>query len=71
MTIFAILGNLAHNLKVDDIENVVQSGSALAFISYPDTISKFDVAPQVSEYCFRIYKYFRISNCVALTTTLY
>lgn len=47
-TIFAILGNLAHNLNIDDISKVVQSGSALAFISYPDTISKFERVPQVS-----------------------
>lgn len=47
MTIFSILGNLAHNLGVDDISKVVKSGTGLAFISYPDAIAKFDVVPQV------------------------
>lgn len=47
-TIFAILGNLAHNLQVDDIREVVRSGTGLAFISYPDAIAKFDWLPQVN-----------------------
>lgn len=47
ITIFGILGNLAHNLGIDNIEDVVKSGTGLAFISYPDAISKFDVMPQV------------------------
>lgn len=51
MTIFAILGNLAHNLNVD-IRDVVKSGSGLAFISYPDAISKFDFAPQLFAFLF-------------------
>lgn len=32
MTIFAILGNLAHNLGIDKISEVVKSGTGLAFI---------------------------------------
>lgn len=47
ITVFSILGNLAHTLNIDDIGGVVKSGSGLAFISYPDTISKFPVASQV------------------------
>lgn len=47
VTIFAILGNLAHNLGTTDIASVVKSGSGLAFISYPDAISKIDWVPQV------------------------
>lgn len=47
MTIFSILGNLAHNLGIEDISQVVKSGTGLAFISYPDAIAKFDVVPQV------------------------
>lgn len=47
ITIFAILGNLAHNLGIEDIGDVVKSGTGLAFISYPDAISKFEVVPQV------------------------
>lgn len=44
--VFGILGNLAHNLGLDDINSVVKSGAGLAFISYPDAISKFDFFPQ-------------------------
>lgn len=47
ITIFGILGNLAHNMQVDDISKVVKSGTGLAFISYPDAISKFEYVPQV------------------------
>lgn len=47
LTIFAILGNLAHNLGIEDIGTVIKSGTGLAFISYPDAISKFSVVPQV------------------------
>lgn len=46
-TIFAILGNLAYNLGIENIGDVVKSGTGLAFISYPDAISKFDLLPQV------------------------
>lgn len=31
-TIFAILGNLAHNLGIENIADVVKSGTGLAFI---------------------------------------
>lgn len=48
VTIFGILGNLAHNLDIDDIGAVVKSGTGLAFISYPDAITKFEFLPQVS-----------------------
>lgn len=47
ITIFGILGNLAHNLGVEDISTVVKSGTGLAFISYPDAIAKLQFAPQV------------------------
>lgn len=46
ITIFGILGNLAHNLGTD-VGSVVKSGAGLAFISYPDAIAKFQFAPQV------------------------
>ncbi|XP_065579842.1 sodium-dependent nutrient amino acid transporter 1-like isoform X2 [Artemia franciscana] len=46
VTIFAILGHLAHELDVD-ITKVVKGGTGLAFISYPDAIGKTDIAPQV------------------------
>lgn len=52
ITIFGILGNLAHNLNLDDISSVVRSGTGLAFISYPDAISKLEFLPQVSRNIF-------------------
>lgn len=45
-TIFGILGNLAHEMGTDDISKVVLGGTGLAFISYPDALSRFAVVPQ-------------------------
>ncbi|XP_018398128.1 PREDICTED: sodium-dependent nutrient amino acid transporter 1-like [Cyphomyrmex costatus] len=45
-TIFAILGNLSRELEIEDIGTVVRGGTGLAFISYPETIAKFTIAPQ-------------------------
>jgi len=54
-TIFAILGNLIHEMGVDDIRSVVRGGPGLAFVSYPDAIAKFDAVPQVSNIlCIRV-----------------
>lgn len=47
ITIFGILGNLAHVTGVQDITKVVQGGTGLAFVSYPDAIAKFELVPQV------------------------
>lgn len=52
VTMFAILGNLAHNLKATSISEVVKSGTGLAFISYPDAIAKFQALPQVFSVLF-------------------
>lgn len=52
VTMFAILGNLAHNLNVSSVSEVVKSGAALAFISYPDAIAKFNAVPQVFSVLF-------------------
>ncbi|XP_029173799.1 sodium-dependent nutrient amino acid transporter 1-like isoform X2 [Nylanderia fulva] len=46
-TIFGILGNLAYELGVEDISQVVRGGAGLAFISYPDAIAKFSFLPQL------------------------
>ncbi|KAG7162061.1 sodium-dependent nutrient amino acid transporter 1-like [Homarus americanus] len=46
VTIFSILGSLAHELGTD-VKDVVRGGSGLAFISYPEALGKFDWAPQV------------------------
>ncbi|XP_077259916.1 sodium-dependent nutrient amino acid transporter 1-like [Temnothorax americanus] len=45
-TIFAILGNLSRELGIEDVGAVVRGGTGLAFISYPETIAKFTIAPQ-------------------------
>ncbi|KOC69396.1 Sodium-dependent nutrient amino acid transporter 1 [Habropoda laboriosa] len=46
-TIFGILGNLAHEMGIKDIDKVVKSGAGLAFVSYPDAIAKFTFLPQL------------------------
>lgn len=48
ITIFGVLGNLAHELNYDDISQVIGTGgTGLAFISYPDAIAKSPFVPQV------------------------
>lgn len=37
-TIFAILGNLAHNLGIENVGDVVKSGTGLAFIRYGNNV---------------------------------
>lgn len=54
ITIFAILGNLAHVLGVEDIQDVVKDGSGLAFISYPEAIGRMDFVPQLFAVLFFI-----------------
>lgn len=51
-TIFGVLGNLAHNLESKDISSVVSPGTGLAFISYPEAISKFTFVPQLFSVLF-------------------
>ena len=46
VTIFAILGNLAHESN-KEIADVVQGGPGLAFISYPEALAKFGIVPQL------------------------
>lgn len=48
VTIFGILGHLAHEVGTDNIGDVVNPGAGLAFISYPDAIARFQFAPQVN-----------------------
>uniref|UniRef100_A0A7G3AYG6 Transporter n=1 Tax=Lutzomyia longipalpis TaxID=7200 RepID=A0A7G3AYG6_LUTLO len=52
LTIFGILGHLAHEIGTDDVSTVVVSGAGLAFISYPDAIAKFDFLPQMFSVLF-------------------
>lgn len=46
VTIFAILGNLAHE-SGKNVTEVVTVSTGLAFVSYPDAIAKFEYVPQV------------------------
>lgn len=48
ITTFAVLGNLAHNLGIQDISKVVSGGVGLAFVSYPDALAKIEFIPQVN-----------------------
>lgn len=45
--IFGILGNLAYETGTSDITAVVQGGTGVAFVSYPDAIAKFELVPQI------------------------
>jgi solute carrier family 6 amino acid transporter-like protein 5/7/9/14 len=45
------LGNLAHELGVE-VDQVVKSGTGLAFISYPSAIGKFEWMPQLFSVLF-------------------
>lgn len=69
--IFGILGNLAHVTGTDDIRNVVQGGTGLAFVSYPDTIAKFEWAPQVFAVVFFVMLFvLGIGSIVGMSTCL-
>jgi solute carrier family 6 amino acid transporter-like protein 5/7/9/14 len=61
ITIFSILGNLAYE-SGKPIEEVVKGGTGLAFISYPEAISKFDAVPQVSTDLFLPFLWKFIKN---------
>lgn len=58
-TIFAILGNLAHNIDEKDVRKVVKETFGLAFISYPEAIAKIkkslDNAWIIPQVCFYSY----------------
>jgi len=51
--IFGILGHLAHVLQID-IKDVTKSNLALAFMAYPEAISKIDFCPQFFSMMFFI-----------------
>lgn len=51
-TIFGILGNLAYENGSDDIQSVVAGDTGLAFVSYPNAISKFQAVPQLFSVLF-------------------
>lgn len=70
-TIFAILGNLSHELGNEDISAVVRGGTGLAFISYPEAIAKFTVAPQFFSVVFFVMIFvLGIGSEVGLTSAI-
>ncbi|XP_063824948.1 sodium-dependent nutrient amino acid transporter 1-like [Ostrinia nubilalis] len=72
ITIFGILGNLAHQLNQDDVGEVIGSGgSSLAFISYPDAIAQSPFVPQLfSVLFFLMMAVLGIGSGVALLSTV-
>lgn len=71
VSIFGILGNLAHNLQIADIKEVVKSGTGLAFISYPDAIAKFQAVPQIFAILFFFMLFvLGVGSIVALHCTI-
>lgn len=46
-TIFGILGNLAYTTGSEDVSTVVRAGTGIAFISYPEALSRFTFVPQL------------------------
>ncbi|XP_053988536.1 sodium-dependent nutrient amino acid transporter 1-like isoform X2 [Hylaeus volcanicus] len=70
-TIFGILGNLAHELGIEDVSKVVRGGTGLAFVSYPDAIAKFTVLPQLFSVLFFLMLYvLGIGSAIALAGSL-
>lgn len=71
ITIFGILGNLAHNLNISNIRDVVKEGTGLAFISYPDAIAKFQAVPQLFAVLFFFMLFvLGVGSIVALQSTI-
>lgn len=73
--IFGIIGHLAHELGVDDVALVLKSGPGLAFISYPDAISKFQLFPQAFSVLFFLMLYLlgvgsNVAMCSCITTVI-
>lgn len=66
-TIFGILGNLAHEIGTEDISTVVRGGTGLAFISYPEALSRFKLVPQLFAVLFFVMMYvLGVGSAVAL-----
>lgn len=71
LIIFGILGHLAHVMGIEDIQQVTTSFMGLAFIAYPETISKFDYIPQFFAIVFFLMLFFfcvgsnmGMANCI-------
>lgn len=68
-TIFAIVGHLAHEVGVTDISLVVKGGPGLAFISYPEAISKFKNVPQIYAVLFFFMLFVLALGCIVAMVT--
>jgi solute carrier family 6 (neurotransmitter transporter, glycine) member 5/9 len=68
--IFGILGHLAHVMGCE-ISEVTQSNLGLAFLAYPETISKIDFIPQFFSMVFFIMLFvLGIGSCVGMTSCI-
>lgn len=71
-TIFGILGNLAHELGTTDISKVVRGGTGLAFVSYPDALSRFNIVPQLFAVLFFVMMFvLGAGSAVAMSGTVF
>ncbi|PSN36336.1 Sodium-dependent nutrient amino acid transporter 1 [Blattella germanica] len=60
-----------HEQGITDITQVVQGGTGLAFVSYPDAIAKFDIVPQFFSVVFFLMLYtLGIGSAVALAAAV-
>ncbi|XP_075973529.1 sodium-dependent nutrient amino acid transporter 1-like [Anticarsia gemmatalis] len=70
ITIFGILGNLAHELNKEVHEVIGSGGTGLAFISYPDAIAKTFLPQLFSVLFFLMMTVLGIGSSVALLSTI-
>ncbi|XP_043514896.1 sodium-dependent nutrient amino acid transporter 1-like [Frieseomelitta varia] len=71
-TIFGILGNLAHEMGTTDITTVVRGGTGLAFVSYPEALSQFQVVPQLFAVLFFVMMFvLGVGSAVALCSAVF
>ncbi|KAL7022824.1 hypothetical protein ACKWTF_012396 [Chironomus riparius] len=68
---FGIIGHLKHELNADDITKVFKGGPGLVFVTYPETISKFQNVPQLFSVLFFIMLFILgIGSIVAMVTSV-
>ncbi|XP_047995406.1 sodium-dependent nutrient amino acid transporter 1-like [Leguminivora glycinivorella] len=70
ITIFGILGNLAHVLGREVLDVVGEGGTGLAFISYPDAIAKTPVPQLFSVLFFVMMSVLGVGSAVALLSSV-
>ncbi|CAH0667345.1 unnamed protein product [Chilo suppressalis] len=70
VTIFGILGNLAHELNQDVSQVVGSGGTGLAFISYPDAIAKTFMPQLFAVLFFLMMSVLGVGSAVALMSTI-